>query len=249
MNRTATRTVALLRGLLLLAIGSILLAACERSPETISADEVRGPFVWGAASNVTGVRHLWFSEQPDEAGLEAARTEGVGIVVNLREEREYDWDERRAVENLGMRYVNVPVPGDQPFSPQSFARIDALVKENPDETILVHCSSANRAAGWYVTHLVSEHGMSLDEALVIGRRVGITKEGIVEKVRRYFGRQTSEGSAPVGAGRVSESGPEPPAPDPGSALARSAARAVEDVAVSQNAAASILDTRCHGCRG
>jgi uncharacterized protein (TIGR01244 family) len=163
-----------------------LLAACPRASEPVRTDEVAGPFTWGAVSNVTRVRHLWFSGQPDKAALEAARGEGIGVVINLRERNEQEWDERQAVESLGMRYHSVPVASGKPFSAVAFAQIDALVKDNEDEQILIHCSTGNRAAGWFATHLVAEHGMSLDDAVAVARKTGITKDEIVQGVASYL---------------------------------------------------------------
>lgn len=188
-----------------LALGLVLApaAACRRPHEPVRADEVEGPFTWGATSSVTHVRHLWLSGQPDEATLEAARAEGVGIVIDLREPDEHAWDEKQAVEDLGMAYHNVPVPREQPFPPDALARIDALVRENEDEQILVHCSTGNRAAGWLATHLVGVHGMGLEDALAVGRKAGITKDAIIERVASHVGEP-----APVAAA-APEAGPGP----------------------------------------
>ena len=101
--------------------------ACGGTEDPIRPDQVTGPFSWGAASKVTHLRHLWISDQPDEAGLEIARNEGVGVVINLREASEFDWDEKKAVEDLGMEYFHVAVPGNAPFSEEAFTRIDELV--------------------------------------------------------------------------------------------------------------------------
>lgn len=163
-----------------------LLAACTGAEEPIRPDDVAGPLPWGAVSNVTHVGNLWFAGQPDAAALEEARRAGIGIVINLREAHEHDWDEKSAVEALGMIYYNVPIPKKRPFPTAAFAQIEALVEDNEDEQILIHCSTANRAAGWYATHLVVEGGMNLDDALAVGRRLGITKDAIVQNVASYL---------------------------------------------------------------
>lgn len=170
---------------LLAAMG--LAVACGRVEAPIRTDDVAGPFTWGAVSNVARARNLWFSAQPDEAALEAARAAGIGVVINLREAREHPWDERQAVEDLGMAYYRVPVPTRKPFPAVAFARIEALVEKHGDEQILIHCTSGNRAAGWFATRLVAEHGMSLEDALAVGRKVGITRDEIAQGVANYLG--------------------------------------------------------------
>lgn len=58
------------------------------------------------------------------------------------------------------------------------ARIEELVAEHHDERVLLHFSSSNRVGGWLATHMARKHGLSIDDALAVGRRAGITKDGI-----------------------------------------------------------------------
>jgi protein tyrosine phosphatase (PTP) superfamily phosphohydrolase (DUF442 family) len=162
------------------------LAALSCSGERIDPDEVEGPYTWGGVSNVTHVRDLWFSGQPDTESLRLAKENGVEVVINLRDPGESDWDERGAVEGLGMTYHSVPVQKTGPFTRESFSRIAEILEAHEGAGILVHCSSANRAGGWFATYLVEEHGMTVDDALAVGRRTGITKEGITKRVRAYL---------------------------------------------------------------
>jgi protein tyrosine phosphatase (PTP) superfamily phosphohydrolase (DUF442 family) len=164
---------------------SLWIGAAACGPAPIAPSEVEGPFTWGGMSNVTHVRHLWFSGQPDQAALERAKTEGIGVVINLRDPSEHDWDERSAADALGITYYSVPVRREEPFDPAAFAKIEALVEQYEGQQVLVHCSSSDRAGGWFATHLVGEHGMTLEDALVVGRRTGITKDVVVKNVRDY----------------------------------------------------------------
>lgn len=169
-----------------LATSLLLMLATACSSGAISPEDVSGPFTWGGVENVTHLRHLWFSGQPDQAALERAEAEGVDVVINLRDPAEHDWDERAAVEALGMSYYNVPVRGTEPFDRAAFQAIEALVKKHREQGVLVHCASSNRVGGWLASHLVDEHGMSVDDALAVGRRGGITSAGIEKKVRAYL---------------------------------------------------------------
>ncbi len=152
--------------------------------QAISPGDVEAPVAWGAA-NVTHLRHLWFSGQPDLRALEEAVEHGVKIVINLRGPSEDDWNEKEAAEGLGLVYYNVPMAKKEPFSAEAVVRVEALVKNHPGEPALIHCSSGNRAAGWLAVHLVEEHDMTVDDALEVGRKAGITKGAIENKVRDY----------------------------------------------------------------
>lgn len=192
MNSRFHPTRRLWAGLIVIAGLALCLGAAGET--SISPDDVRGPFTWGSVSNVTHLKHLWFAGQPDQAGLEKAKAEGVAVVINLRDPSEHAWDEKSAVEALGMTYYNVPVRGGQPFDREVFEKIEALVKEHHDEPILVHCASSNRVGGWLATHLVETHGMTVDEALAVGRRAGITKQPVERAVRAYLA-ETANGTS------------------------------------------------------
>lgn len=175
------RIVRILAVLLL----SITVLGCSTTAPHITPEQVSEPEIWGAAKHVTKLRHLYFSDQPDEDALQIAKERDVKIIINLREPAEYEWDEENASKSLDLTYYNVPIAKTGAFSPEAIRRIDALVKSHPNEKILIHCSSGNRAAGWLAVHLVSQHQLETSEALDIAKEAGITKEGINVKVRSY----------------------------------------------------------------
>jgi protein tyrosine phosphatase (PTP) superfamily phosphohydrolase (DUF442 family) len=156
---------------------------CATTPRTAAPAEVGRRVTQGAPANATHLRYLWFSGQPDQQTLEAAKEIGVRVVINLRDPSEQDWDERKAAEDLGLIYYNVPMPAKEPFSPEAIDHVEALVEAHPGEQTLIHCSSGNRAAGWLAVHLVDQHQMTVEDALVVGRDAGITKAAIETKVR------------------------------------------------------------------
>ena len=175
----------LLRRVVLLAAVCGLVAAHALAKGALSPDAVEGPIVWGEATRVTHLSHLYFADQPDVAGFEAAKKAGVTTVIDLRAPAERDWDERAVVEGMGLTYYNAPVTGDA-FDPAVFRQIEAWVAEHPDDEILIHCSSSNRVGAWLAVHLVEKHGLAEEEAIEIGRRAGITQEAMELKVRAYL---------------------------------------------------------------
>jgi uncharacterized protein (TIGR01244 family) len=166
-------------------VGGALEAPFAPGPEAVAPPEA-----WGAASNVTRLGRLRFSEQPDRVALARAKAAGVEVVVNLRPDAEMesvDFDERAAVEDLGMTYVQIPIPKEGPFPPEALDALDRLVAENEGREIWLHCSTGNRATGWLATHLVRREGMSLEDALAVARRAGITKPEVEDQVRAALG--------------------------------------------------------------
>jgi protein tyrosine phosphatase (PTP) superfamily phosphohydrolase (DUF442 family) len=178
------RAIAVLVALLFVgSINSISSAAAADAP--FGPDDVKGPYEWGTARRVTHLSRLYFADQPDRAGFEAAREAGVEIVINMRAPSETDWDEEATVEDLGMTYYNVPVTGPA-FEQAEFERIEAIIAAHPDDEVLIHCGSSNRVGGWLATHLVTRHEMSEEDAMAVGRAAGITKSGIEKRVHVYL---------------------------------------------------------------
>jgi mono/diheme cytochrome c family protein len=96
-----------------------------------------------------------------------------------------------------------------------------------------------------------------DEALAVGRKVGITKDAIVQNVASYVGEPVpvtaAAPAAPQAGEPLAEGGAPTPAPDPGGALApppRFAPpipRAEGRGPVSEQEAAALVDQRCRSC--
>ena len=154
---------------------------------SVSMADVSGPQVWGAADNVVKVKHLYFSRQPDAKGLEVARDSGVGVVINMREPAEMDWDEGAAVSDLGMIYYNVPIAKiSDTYDQKALQEISILVKKHHDQAVYLHCSSGNRTAAWLAIHLVNDHHMSIDESIELAKSAGLTDDGTEQRTRYYL---------------------------------------------------------------
>jgi tyrosine-protein phosphatase SIW14 len=83
--------------------------------------------------------NLYRGGQPTWDGFNALHAMGVGMVVNLRDDRPEMATEKREVESLGMKYIEIPWSAShEPASPQIVEFLD-LVRANPDTKIFVHC--------------------------------------------------------------------------------------------------------------
>jgi tyrosine-protein phosphatase SIW14 len=81
---------------------------------------------------------LYRGGQPTSNGFNALHAKGVGIVVNLRDDREVA-AETREVESLGMKSIGIPWSAShEPSSAQIVEFLD-LVRANRDTKIFVHC--------------------------------------------------------------------------------------------------------------
>ena len=176
-----TSLAAGLAALLPFATATVALGAGPLTPTDVSRPE--GP---ASHLNLSTVERFWFSGQPDADDLKAASEAGVELVITLRAPAEFDWDERAEVQALGMEYRSVPISGEEPFSAETFTRVDRVLDEFPGKKVLVHCASSNRVGAWFATHLVRERGMSIEDALAVGSAAGMTKDSLVERVRVHL---------------------------------------------------------------
>jgi len=166
----------------------------------IAEEDIEGPFEWGDTPNVRRVGPFWVAGQIDEAGLARAKDVGVATVLDLRDPGEHPWNERAAVEALGLRYFNVPVAGTA-YDEDAMNEITRLFETHVDDGLLLHCSSGNRVAGWLATYLVTERGFDTEAALAIARRAGLTKPAAEAEVRAYLARTNQPAPAlPAGDG-------------------------------------------------
>jgi protein tyrosine phosphatase (PTP) superfamily phosphohydrolase (DUF442 family) len=132
-----------IRMLTLLALGA-LIACAERSSETAVADPT--PCTIEGMSNCAEVGNLVIGSQPSQEVLEFLAAQGYRTVVSTRAPEEIDWDEAAAVEALGMRFVNIPMPGPvEAISDEQVAAF-AEVMEGGEGRMLLHSSAGGGAA-------------------------------------------------------------------------------------------------------
>ncbi len=159
----------------------------------VTEADISAAQTWGKADNVVQVKHLYFSAQPDAAGIKAAKDAGVEVVINLRNSEEMDWDEAGAVIEAGLTYYQVPISGDGPgFDQSSMQRISALVKKHHAQPLWLHCSSGNRASAWLAVHLVQDHHMDVDQSIALAQKAGLTSAEIEKRVRTYVAPAPSD---------------------------------------------------------
>ena len=113
------------------------------------------------------------SGQPDEAALEGLSEDGYVAVIDLRgagEDRGFD--ERGAVEGLGMSYVSLPISGGGDLTYEQVSELDRILADI-DGPVLLHCASSNRV-GALLAMRAKQHGASNEAALQLGQEAGMT---------------------------------------------------------------------------
>lgn len=154
--------------LLLVALPAL---AGEGADERVTA--MRGSDIVAAPESLEGWDYV-STDQPDRAVLEAAAAGGFAAVVDLRlpgEERGID--EAAVVEELGMRYVSLPIGPPEDVTWENASTLDDVLA-GVDGPVLLHCASGNRVGALFALR-ASARGATPDEALAVGKEAGLTR--------------------------------------------------------------------------
>lgn len=113
--------------------------------------------------------------QPSEEEIVRFGARGGGHVIDLRPAAEArGYDEPAAVTRAGMAYYNIPVSGPAGLTRENVELLDGLLARLEGEKVLLHCSSSNRVGALMALRARWLHGASVDEALAVGERHGMT---------------------------------------------------------------------------
>ncbi len=116
---------------------------------------------------------LYTAGQPSAVQLQQAAKAGVTTVIDLRQpDEDRGFDETAAAERLGLRYVRIPVAGAAGLT-QANARALRTTLAQSTGPVLLHCASGNRA-GALLALLQAQDGATVEQALELGRRAGMT---------------------------------------------------------------------------
>ena len=94
---------------------------------------------------------LFRGAQPALSSLPQLKALGITTIVDLRlESPQTREDERQRAESLGLRFVHIPVGGFSNPSSAQLAQFFSLLRENPQQKILVHCEFGKDRTGVFI---------------------------------------------------------------------------------------------------
>jgi uncharacterized protein (TIGR01244 family) len=125
--------------------------------------------------------------QPRLEHFAQLKASGVKTVLNLRQPSEHRAEEEKAaVEQAGMKYVNVPVNYQNP-SDESVDEFLKVTDEPANRPMFVHCTAAIRVGAFWLIRRVVREGMSWEAALAEAKKVGLVNAPHLEEfARRYI---------------------------------------------------------------
>lgn len=167
--------------LLLGLVASPVVAA--ESPVPVEWKDFRG--------NVYRSGNIIIAGQPlSEAAMQKLKAEGVSTIVNLRTPDEMKNKDSTPIAEphlarlLAVDYHHLPAGGpDYPYTPATVSAFNNIV-EKAQGTVFLHCNSARRATHLWVAWLYQHQGLSIDEAIALGRQAnfgGMPLEGFINR--------------------------------------------------------------------
>ena len=125
---------------------------------------------------------LAFGGKVDPEALTRLQGQGLQTVVDIRHPDEGTAEEKQQVEELGLKYVSVPVTPDS-FTAEDARRIQEILGDAGPA--LLHCASGNRVGGvWAVVRGLE--GADVEQALSEGQAAGLRSKGMIEATRRVL---------------------------------------------------------------
>lgn len=122
-------------------------------------------------------------------GIQELVKHSFQTVIDLRSESEGTPSEKKAVEAVGITYINIPVTSEGINESQLATFKQALEQAAPP--VLIHCATGNRAGAMWTAYRLNE-GVVPEIAFREGRAAGMNA-GMEEKVRKSWCGETREG--------------------------------------------------------
>lgn len=143
---------------------------------------------------------LFIGGQPTEKALRALKAQGVTTVINLRmpeEMTQVGFDEKKVVDDLGMKYVHIPMrggDGDMSYSPATLGKFSNALK-SANGKVLLHCTVAWRASHIWAAYLIQE-GLPEADALQHARGINLMDDhrmdgSGMQPVEMFLGKRLS----------------------------------------------------------
>lgn len=145
---------------------------------------------------------FFIAGQPTPDALREMKKLGVTTVINLRMPQEMariGFDEPKLLEELGLKYVYIPMrggDGENSYSPQTLRKFADAMKA-ADGKVLLHCTIAWRASHIWAAYLIQEHGIPPLDAIRHTRAINLMDDHRMDSsgnqpIEMFLGRKLPE---------------------------------------------------------
>ena len=120
--------------------------------------------------------HVYRGAQPTNNGFKDLAERGIKTVVDLRDIGEHSQaDEQKAVTDLGMQYVSIPMQGMSTPKDKQIAAVLALLNDVTSGPVFVHCKrGADRTGTVIAVYRIHHDGWDSKRALSEAKSYGMS---------------------------------------------------------------------------
>ncbi|MFT5693592.1 MAG: hypothetical protein ACI92E_002935 [Oceanicoccus sp.] len=108
---------------------------------------------------------------------------GFKTVLDMRTAKEGTKEEEIGVREAGIQYYNIPIPKGWPQA-DAFVRFRAIIENQENHPILIHCASANRVGMMWSAYQL-ENGVEYEQAILEGRTIGMKLKREKQLTKNY----------------------------------------------------------------
>lgn len=141
----------------------------------------------GSTKPVHRAGDVFLAGQPLPSDFEQLAKDGFETVVTLRTPGEINWDEKKAVESAGMKFVEFPFRAPEDLTDEVFDQCRLILCN--DKGVCLHCASANRVGAIWLVHRVLDGRMAIEQARREAATVGLRSEAYEQKALDYLKRK------------------------------------------------------------
>lgn len=132
--------------------------------------------------------------QPAMEDLAKMKAEGIRSIINVRTEGEAGFDAEKhaaAAKEAGLRYIWIPMNGREPKD-EPVAEFLKATDEKEIFPVFIHCATNNRVAALWMIRRVLVDGWTVEAAETEARKMGLSREHLVEFARGYIARHAKD---------------------------------------------------------
>lgn len=152
---------------------------------------------------------LYRGAQPTAGGIKKLAELGVKTIINLRGEDDNTRAEQREAEAAGLRYYSIAMPGLSRPSEEQMKRIAALIDDDANGPVFIHCKRGSDRTGTVVAvYRITHEGWTGERAIAEARQHGMSwmefgmREYISDAYRRFSQAKPAAAAAQPAAATV-----------------------------------------------
>jgi tyrosine-protein phosphatase SIW14 len=134
---------------------------------------------------------LYRGGQPKAGGISKLAALGIKTIVNLRREDSQTRAEAAAAQAAGLRYFNIPMPGNSRPSDEKIQRALAIINAPENQPVFVHCKrGADRTGTVIACYRILKDRWTASEAKKEARHYGMywTEFGMRDYIEDFYAR-------------------------------------------------------------